>query len=119
ECQIEVPEFTHLSDAEQFLAKIAALVAHGELDIQTGLELSTLAKNWIDAQYETCHQTDQRRFHRARANHPHRRWITSVTGHEHHHADARRPRDQWERPRSCRAYRCCAGDRSCSQGPRP
>ena len=51
ECQIEVPEFTHLSHAEQFLAKIAALVARGELDIQTGLELSTLAKNWIDAQY--------------------------------------------------------------------
>jgi len=48
---IEVPEFTHLSDAESFLAKIAALVARGELDIQTGLELSTLAKNWIDAQY--------------------------------------------------------------------
>ena len=51
ECQIEVPEFTHLSDAESFLAKIAALVARGELDIQTGLELSTLAKNWIDSQY--------------------------------------------------------------------
>jgi len=51
ECQIEVPEFTHLSHAEQFLAKIAALVARGELDIQTGLELSTLAKNWIDAHY--------------------------------------------------------------------
>jgi len=48
---IEVPEFTHLSDAEQFLAKIAALVARGELDIQTGLELSTLAKNWIESQY--------------------------------------------------------------------
>ena len=48
---IEVPEFTHLSDAESFLAKIAALVARGELDIQTGLELSTLAKNWIEAQY--------------------------------------------------------------------
>src|SRR5262249_15762706 len=52
---IDVPmdtaEFTHLSDAEQFLAKVAALVARGELDIQTGLELSTLAKNWIDSQY--------------------------------------------------------------------
>jgi hypothetical protein len=51
ETSIEVPEFTHLSDAESFLAKIAALVARGELDIQTGLELSTLAKNWIDSQY--------------------------------------------------------------------
>src|SRR5215469_5137142 len=44
-----VPEFTHLSDAEQFLAKIAALVAGGQLDIQTGLELSSLAKAWLDA----------------------------------------------------------------------
>ena len=49
---IEAPEFTHLSDAEAFLAKIAALVARGELDIQTGLELSSLAKAWIDAQYQ-------------------------------------------------------------------
>src|SRR5262249_7397902 len=48
---LDTPEFTHLSDAEQFLAKVAALVARGELDIQTGLELSTLAKNWIDSQY--------------------------------------------------------------------
>src|SRR5262249_42362742 len=51
EIPIPIPEFTHLSDAEQFLAKIAALVARGELDIQTGLELSTLAKAWIDSQY--------------------------------------------------------------------
>jgi hypothetical protein len=51
ETPIEVPEFTHLGDAESFLAKIAALVSLGEVDIQTGLELSTLAKNWIDAQY--------------------------------------------------------------------
>jgi len=51
EIPIPVPEFTHLSDAEQFLAKIAALTARGELDIQTALELSTLAKNWIESQY--------------------------------------------------------------------
>ena len=44
-------EFTHLSDAEAFLAKIAALVARGQLDIQSGLELSALAKNWLDSQY--------------------------------------------------------------------
>jgi hypothetical protein len=44
---IEVPEFTHVSDAEAFLAQIATLVARGELDIQSGLELSTLTKNWI------------------------------------------------------------------------
>jgi len=46
---IEVPEFTHVSDAEAFLAQIATLVARGELDIQSGLELSTLTKNWIDS----------------------------------------------------------------------
>ena len=50
--ELDIPtEFTHLSDAEAFLAKIAALVARGQLDIQSGLELSALAKNWIDAQY--------------------------------------------------------------------
>jgi hypothetical protein len=48
---IDVPTFTHLSDAESFLAKIAVLVARGELDFQSGLDLSALAKNWIDAQY--------------------------------------------------------------------
>jgi hypothetical protein len=48
---IEVPEFTHLSDAESFLAKVAVLVARGELDFQSALELSTLVKNWIDSQY--------------------------------------------------------------------
>jgi len=48
---LDVPEFTHLSDAEQFLAKVAALVAHGQLDFQAGQNLSALAKNWIDAQY--------------------------------------------------------------------
>src|SRR5262245_29468935 len=48
---LDTPEFTHLSDAEQFLAKVAALVARGELDIQTGVELSSLAKAWIDSQY--------------------------------------------------------------------
>ena len=46
-----IPEFTHVSDAEQFLARITALVSQGQLDLQTGLELSTLAKNWLDAQY--------------------------------------------------------------------
>src|SRR5215831_8785230 len=48
---LDTPEFTHLSDAEQFLAKVAALVAHGRLDFQAGQNLSALAKNWIDAQY--------------------------------------------------------------------
>jgi hypothetical protein len=48
---LDTPEFTHLSDAEQFLAKVAALVAHGQLDFQAGQNLSSLAKSWIDAQY--------------------------------------------------------------------
>jgi len=48
---LDVPEFTHLSDAEQFLAKVAALVAHGQLDFQAGQNLSALAKNWIETQY--------------------------------------------------------------------
>jgi hypothetical protein len=48
---LDTPEFTHLSDAEQFLAKVAALVAHGQLDFQAGQNLSALAKSWIDAQY--------------------------------------------------------------------
>jgi hypothetical protein len=49
--QIDVPEFTHVSDAENFLAKIALLVARGHLDIQQGQELSGLVKTWIDTQY--------------------------------------------------------------------
>ena len=49
--QIEVPEFTHVSDAENFLAKIALIVARGHLDIQSGHELSALVKTWIDTQY--------------------------------------------------------------------
>ena len=48
---LDTPEFTHLSDVEQFLAKVAVLVAHGQLDFQAGQNLSALAKNWIDAQY--------------------------------------------------------------------
>jgi hypothetical protein len=51
ETPIQVPEFTDVSVAESFLAKIATLVAGGELDIQTGLELSTLTKNWLDARH--------------------------------------------------------------------
>jgi hypothetical protein len=48
----EIPEFVHLSDAEQFLARVAALVARGQLDFQAGQNLSALAKNWLDAQYQ-------------------------------------------------------------------
>jgi hypothetical protein len=49
--QIDVNEFTHLSDAENFLAKIALLVARGHLDIQSGQELSGLVQAWINTQY--------------------------------------------------------------------
>jgi hypothetical protein len=51
ELEIDVNEFTHVSDAENFLAKIALLVARGHLDIQSGQELSGLVKAWIDTQY--------------------------------------------------------------------
>jgi hypothetical protein len=52
ELEIDVnDEFTHVSDAENFLAKIALLVAKGHLDIQSGQELSGLVKAWIDTQY--------------------------------------------------------------------
>jgi len=50
--QIDVPEFTHVSDAENFLAKIALLCARGHLDIQSAQELSGLVKLWIDSQYQ-------------------------------------------------------------------
>jgi hypothetical protein len=48
----ETPEFVHLSDAEQFLARVAALVARGALDLQAGQNLSNLATAWINAQYQ-------------------------------------------------------------------
>src|SRR5262249_52858575 len=47
----DIPTFAHLSDAEQFLARIAALDSSSSLHIQTAVELSTLVKNWIDSQY--------------------------------------------------------------------
>ena len=49
--QIDVNDFTHVSDAENFLAKIALLTAKGHLDIQSAQELSALVKTWIDTQY--------------------------------------------------------------------
>jgi hypothetical protein len=50
--QIDIPEFTHVSEAENFLAKIALLCARGHLDIQSAQELSGLVKLWIDSQYQ-------------------------------------------------------------------
>ena len=49
---LDTPEFTQLSDAEAFLAKIALLTAKGHLDIQSAQELSGLVKAWIDTQYQ-------------------------------------------------------------------
>src|SRR5262249_44355527 len=51
ELQIDVPEFTSVSIAEDFLARILSLVARGHLDIQQGQELAALAKMYIDTQY--------------------------------------------------------------------
>src|SRR5262249_47555158 len=36
---------------KHFLAEIALLVARGHLDIQSGLELSSLVKTWIDSRH--------------------------------------------------------------------
>src|SRR6516165_12476767 len=47
ELQIDVPEFTNVSIAEEFLARILSLVAKGHLDIQQGQELAGLAKMYI------------------------------------------------------------------------
>jgi hypothetical protein len=51
ELQIDVPEFTDVSSAETFVARILSLVAKGHLDIQSGQELIGLAKVYIDSQY--------------------------------------------------------------------
>ena len=46
---LNVPEFTSVSDANQFLAKIDALTANGELDFQSALDLTTITKAYIDS----------------------------------------------------------------------
>jgi hypothetical protein len=51
ELEIDVNEFSNVSDAEAFLARIALLCAKGHLDIQSAQELSGLVKTWIDTQY--------------------------------------------------------------------
>ena len=48
---VDIREFSHISDAESCLAKIATFVAAGELDFQSGLEFSSIVKAWIDSQY--------------------------------------------------------------------
>ena len=51
ELEIDVTEFTHVSQAEAALAKIAIDVAHGRVDIQSAQEVSALIKDWISIQY--------------------------------------------------------------------
>jgi hypothetical protein len=48
---VEVPHFTSIAEAENYLASIPVLLGKGELDSQSALELSTLTKNWLDAIY--------------------------------------------------------------------
>src|SRR5262249_48137891 len=49
--EINVTEFTHVSQAEAALAKIALDVANGRVDIQSAQEVSALIKDWINIQY--------------------------------------------------------------------
>jgi len=46
---IDVSEMPDISAAKDFLGQIAVLTARGELDLHSASELSTLAKNYIDA----------------------------------------------------------------------
>ena len=48
---IEVPAFTSITQAEDYLASIPVLLGKGEINSQSALELSTLTKNWLDAIY--------------------------------------------------------------------
>jgi hypothetical protein len=48
---VVVPQFTCIEEAENYLAEIPRRVGQGKLDFQSGLDLSTLTKNWIDAKY--------------------------------------------------------------------
>jgi hypothetical protein len=49
---ITLPDFVAVEDAEAFLGKIPQLVAAGELDFQSGLDLSTMTRAWLSAKYE-------------------------------------------------------------------
>jgi hypothetical protein len=51
ELEINVTEFTHVSQAEAALAKIAIDVANGRVYIQSAQEVSALIKDWINIQY--------------------------------------------------------------------
>jgi hypothetical protein len=61
---ITLPDFVAVEDAESFLGKIPQLVAAGELDFQSGLDLSTMTRAWLSAKYER----DEMRIKMAAAN---------------------------------------------------
>jgi hypothetical protein len=48
---IEVPEFTSVEVAEQFLAKITTLLAAGQLDLDFADSLTKTTVGWIQSQY--------------------------------------------------------------------
>jgi hypothetical protein len=47
--QIEVPTFTSIDKAEDYLNDLSVRLGHGELDSQSALELGSLVKQWIDS----------------------------------------------------------------------
>jgi hypothetical protein len=46
---IDVPDFTSVEVAREFIATVTVCVARGELDFQSGQELIAMAKIWLDA----------------------------------------------------------------------
>jgi hypothetical protein len=46
---IDVPDFTSVEVARDFIATVTVRVARGELDFQSGQELVAMAKTWLDA----------------------------------------------------------------------
>jgi Family of unknown function (DUF5681) len=61
---ITLPDFVAVEDAESFLGKIPQLVAAGELDFQSGLDLSTMTTAWLNAKYSR----DEMKLKMANAN---------------------------------------------------
>jgi hypothetical protein len=51
ETEVEVPNFSSVEEAEQFLATLSQRFAAAELGSQSALDLSTLVRNWISAKH--------------------------------------------------------------------
>lgn len=64
ETPITLPDFQTVTDAELFLGQIPVLVARGQLDFQSGTELSGMVTAWINAKYAR----DELRLKEANAN---------------------------------------------------